>query len=142
MFQVSALESTMKAVLDVTIEAIFETVLEIACETAFETILEMMYDSTVSEAPSNLPASGDLINDPFVGIDPFGTPVADDPFTLSTSFDGIFHQDIEQFSEDDPYAVVGLLALQDVFDLVQEEMLRDFIERADVDLNEDVDMLD
>ena len=94
MFQASALESTMNAVLDVTIEAIFETVLEIACETVFETILEMLYESTVSEAPSNLPSSGDLIKDlvthrgscdsnyrgPFEGVDPFQAPETADPY--------------------------------------------------------------
>ena len=98
--------------------------------------------------------SCDSFEDPFGGVNPFRTPVVGDPFTLSTS-------PFQSPNDDDPFTLPTTFVqqdsdntcaqqdrdLQDLCELVPKDLsqmetkeLRDLLQRADIDLNEDFDI--
>ena len=134
--------NVFEAVVETAIEVVFETVLDTALDTLLNTVLETAL-GTVIETPFESTVLGinfgDSYNDPFGGADPFPTPIAGNPFELSTTYDFDDQQDSDEFEPRN---------LQDLFELVEKDLLmmseieelKDFLKLADVDLNEDVDI--
>ena len=158
------------------VEKIFETAIDVAfqavIESAFTTTFWVEHESEVFGAnmdvfnpiESNPPPGNDRtpprdnscdpFEDPFGGVNPFRTPDAGDPFTLSTSpFKTPIAGDpftlpttfVQQDSENT--SAQQDRDLQDLYEQVSKDLfqmetneLRDLLQRADLDLDEDFDI--
>ena len=137
----SAFESVIRAMFNEVVEAVFVMVLETVFESEiFESEVFEANVDTFNHIESIPPAGNDRTpsshntDDPFEVLDPFITPIADDPFTLSTSPFQTPHANVNQ-------------DLEDLFDLVAKDMflmnvaeLQGILKQTDVDMNEDIDI--